>query len=121
MSLSLSSSAYPGLGRRGSSLSRDTDFPLPRHLLQLFGREPKAFEGQSGDIVPLACTGLSPGPPPGGLCLKPFTKEVSRGHSKQMNGSPQLTLLNVEEQQLYSQTPSGWPSTAGGGPTGTWP
>ncbi|MED6253369.1 hypothetical protein ATANTOWER_027734, partial [Ataeniobius toweri] len=40
------------------------DVPLPRHLLQLFRGEPKAFPGQPRDIVSPACPGPSPGIPP---------------------------------------------------------
>ncbi|MEQ2287337.1 hypothetical protein AMECASPLE_011327 [Ameca splendens] len=52
------------------------DVPLPRHLLR---GEPKAFPGQPRDIVPPACPGSSPGPPPGGTCLEHLRK-VSRRH-----------------------------------------
>ncbi|MEQ2171454.1 hypothetical protein GOODEAATRI_010861 [Goodea atripinnis] len=39
---------------------RHPDVPLPRHLLQLFWGEPKAFPGQPRDIVPPACPGTPP-------------------------------------------------------------
>ncbi|MEQ2296451.1 hypothetical protein AMECASPLE_024993 [Ameca splendens] len=37
---------------------------------------PKAFPGQLRDIVPSACPGLSPGPPPSGTCLEHLPGEV---------------------------------------------
>ncbi|PWA16041.1 hypothetical protein CCH79_00018753 [Gambusia affinis] len=40
------------------------DFPLPSNFFQLLQRNPKAFPGQLRDIVPPACPGSSPGPPP---------------------------------------------------------
>ena len=43
------------------------DFPLPRHLLQLFREDPKVFPGQLSDIVTPACPGSSLGSPPGGM------------------------------------------------------
>ncbi|MEQ2245915.1 hypothetical protein ILYODFUR_032944 [Ilyodon furcidens] len=57
---------------------RRPDVPLPRHLLQLLQVEPKAFPGQPRDIVPPACPGPSPGPPPGGTCLEHLPRKASR-------------------------------------------
>ncbi|KAI3368147.1 hypothetical protein L3Q82_007809 [Scortum barcoo] len=91
----------PGLGHRGSSLSRDAQTSLtPRHFLQLFRGDPEAFPGQLRDIVSLACPRSSPGPPPGGTCLEHLPREASRGHPKQMPKPPQLTPLDVKEQRL---------------------
>ncbi|MEQ2225701.1 hypothetical protein ILYODFUR_020110, partial [Ilyodon furcidens] len=70
-----SSSAYPGPGRGGSRLSRDAQMSL-----QLLRVEPKAFPGQPRDIVPPACPGPSPGPPPGGTCLEHLPRKASRRH-----------------------------------------
>uniref|UniRef100_A0A672G1C2 Leucine-rich repeat-containing protein 6 n=1 Tax=Salarias fasciatus TaxID=181472 RepID=A0A672G1C2_SALFA len=41
--------------------ARCSDFPVPRHFLQLFLEDPKAFPGQPRDIVSPACPGSSPG------------------------------------------------------------
>ncbi|MEQ2242210.1 hypothetical protein ILYODFUR_033418 [Ilyodon furcidens] len=68
-----SSSAYPGPGHGGSRLSRDA-------LLQLLRGEPKAFPGQPRVVVPPACPGPSPGPPPGGTCLEHLPRKASRRH-----------------------------------------
>ncbi|MEQ2294676.1 hypothetical protein AMECASPLE_006343 [Ameca splendens] len=65
-----SSSAYPGPGRGGSRLSRDTQMSLSPDLLQL----------QPRDIVPPACSGPSPGPPPGETCLEHLPRKASRSH-----------------------------------------
>ncbi|MED6239507.1 hypothetical protein ATANTOWER_007269 [Ataeniobius toweri] len=65
----------------GAADSAETpDVPLPRHLLQLLRVEPKAFPGQPRDIVPPACPGSSPGPPPGGTCLEHLPRKASRRH-----------------------------------------
>ncbi|PWA29560.1 hypothetical protein CCH79_00007840, partial [Gambusia affinis] len=50
----------------------------------LLWRNPKAFPGQPRDIVPPACPGSSPGPPPGGTCPEHLTREASRRHPDQM-------------------------------------
>ncbi|MEQ2281271.1 hypothetical protein AMECASPLE_028542 [Ameca splendens] len=68
-----------------------------RHLLQLLGGEPKAFPGQPRDIVPPACPGPSPGPPPSGTCLEHLPRKASR--PKPLSLAP----LDVEEQKLYSE------------------
>ncbi|MEQ2311850.1 hypothetical protein AMECASPLE_024741 [Ameca splendens] len=63
----LSSSTFSGTGSRGKQTQqRRPNVPLPRNLLQLLRGEPKAFPGQPRDIVPPACPGPSPGPPPSG-------------------------------------------------------
>ncbi len=65
-----SSSAYPGPGRRGSSLSRDgqTSFSLDTSSYSS-GRNTEAFPGQSGDIIlPVGrAQNTSPGRRPGGI------------------------------------------------------
>uniref|UniRef100_A0A8C4XBM0 Ig-like domain-containing protein n=1 Tax=Erpetoichthys calabaricus TaxID=27687 RepID=A0A8C4XBM0_ERPCA len=68
--------------------SKCPDFPLP---------------GQSRDIVPPACPGSSPGPPPGWTCPEHLTREASRRHPDQMPEPPHLTPLDAEEQRLYSE------------------
>ncbi|MEQ2163772.1 hypothetical protein GOODEAATRI_033838 [Goodea atripinnis] len=73
-----SSSTLSGTGSRGQQ--RRSDVPLPRHLLQLLQGEPKAFPSQPRDIVPPACPGSSPGPPPGGTCLEHLPTKASRRH-----------------------------------------
>ncbi|KAK3572156.1 hypothetical protein QTP86_022232 [Hemibagrus guttatus] len=79
------------------------DFPLPRHFLQLFRRDPEAFPGQPRDIVSPACPGSSPGPLPGGACPEHLSRETSQRHLKQMPEPPQLPPFDVEEQRLYSE------------------
>ncbi|KAK3574555.1 hypothetical protein QTP86_010175 [Hemibagrus guttatus] len=79
------------------------DFPLPRHFLQLFWRDPEAFPGQPRDIVSKACPRSSPGSLPGGACPEHLPRETSRRHPKQMPEPPQLSPLDVEEQRLYSE------------------
>ncbi|MED6259804.1 hypothetical protein ATANTOWER_032107 [Ataeniobius toweri] len=66
--------------QREKTQQRRPDVPLPTHLLQLLRGEPKAFPGQPRDIVPPACPGPSPGPPPGGTCLEHLPREGSRRH-----------------------------------------
>uniref|UniRef100_A0A3B4AEN1 Ig-like domain-containing protein n=1 Tax=Periophthalmus magnuspinnatus TaxID=409849 RepID=A0A3B4AEN1_9GOBI len=46
------------------------------------------------DIVPPACPGSSPGPPPGGTCPEHLPREASRRHPEQMPEPPQLVRLN---------------------------
>ncbi|MED6233714.1 hypothetical protein ATANTOWER_015508 [Ataeniobius toweri] len=53
--------------------------------------------------VPPACPGPSPWPPPGGTCLEHLPRKASRRQPIQMPEPPQLTLLDVEEQRLYSE------------------
>ncbi|PWA16680.1 hypothetical protein CCH79_00017500 [Gambusia affinis] len=77
----------------------EADFPLPSHFFQLLWRNPKAFPGQPRDIVPPACPGSSPGPPPGGTCPEHLTREVSRRHPDQMPEPPQLAPLDVVRTQ----------------------
>ena len=60
------------------------DIPLPRHFLQLFREDPKAFPGQPSDIVTPACPGSSSGSPPGGACQEHLPRKASRGHPIQM-------------------------------------
>uniref|UniRef100_A0A672YAI4 Calcium channel, voltage-dependent, T type, alpha 1H subunit a n=1 Tax=Sphaeramia orbicularis TaxID=375764 RepID=A0A672YAI4_9TELE len=70
------------------------DFPLPRHLLQLFRGDPEAFPGQPRDIVSPTCPGSSPRSPPGGTCPEHLPREASRRHPKQMPEPPQLAPLD---------------------------
>ncbi|MEQ2290069.1 hypothetical protein AMECASPLE_039551 [Ameca splendens] len=78
-SLGSSFSALSGTGSQGQQTQqRCPDVPLPRHLLQLLWGEPKALPGPPRDIVPPACPGPSPGPPPGGTCLEGLMRKASR-------------------------------------------
>ncbi|PWA25445.1 hypothetical protein CCH79_00005356 [Gambusia affinis] len=43
-------------------------------------------------------------PPPGGMCPEHLTGEASRRHPTQMPEPPQLALLDVKEQRLYSES-----------------
>ncbi|MEQ2222787.1 hypothetical protein ILYODFUR_030042 [Ilyodon furcidens] len=86
-------SFHYGWSRGQQFQQRHPDFPLPRHLVQLFWGKPKVFPGQPGDKATLAC----PGPPPSEKCVKHLPREVSRGPSKQMSEPPQLIPLDVEE------------------------
>ena len=45
----------------------------------------------------------SSGSPPGGTCQEHLPREASHKHPIQMPEPPQLALLNVEEQRLYSE------------------
>ncbi|XP_047226062.1 poliovirus receptor isoform X3 [Girardinichthys multiradiatus] len=82
-SSSLSSSALSGTRSWGQQTQqRCPDVPLPRNLLQLLRGEPKAFPGQPRDIVPPACPGPSPGPPPGGTCLEHLPRTTGNESSK---------------------------------------
>ncbi|XP_050960778.1 uncharacterized protein LOC127162047 [Labeo rohita] len=85
--------------RGQQSKQRRPDFPLPRHFLQLFRRNTEAFPGQPRDIIPPACPGSSPGPPPGGTCPEHLPREASRRHPEQMPEPPQLASLDVKEQR----------------------
>ncbi|XP_060798521.1 class I histocompatibility antigen, F10 alpha chain-like isoform X2 [Neoarius graeffei] len=99
-----SSSALSGTGSwRQQSKQGSPNFPFPRHLGQLLGKNTEAFPGQPRDIVPPACPGSSPGPPPGGTCLEHLPREASRRHPKKMPEPPQLIPLDVEQQRLYSE------------------
>ncbi|KAK3528665.1 hypothetical protein QTP70_007204 [Hemibagrus guttatus] len=85
------------------SKQRCPDFPFPRHFLQLFRRDPKAFPGQPRDIVSPVCPWSSPGSLPSGACPEHLPRETSRRHPKQMPKPPQLSPFDVEEQRLYSE------------------
>ncbi len=98
-----SSSAYPGPGRRGSSLSRDAQTSLS---LDTSSCPPGGYQGvpkptgrHNPSSVSCVFSGVSswwdaPGAPP---------QEVSRWHPEQMPEPPQLAPLDVEEQRLYSE------------------
>ncbi|KAK3562082.1 hypothetical protein QTP86_027175 [Hemibagrus guttatus] len=91
-------------GSRGQKSKQGCpDFPIPRHFLQLFRRDPEAFPGQPRDIVSPACPGSSPGSLPGGACPEHLPRETFWRHSKQMPEPPQLSSFDVEEQRLYSE------------------
>ncbi|TWW63642.1 hypothetical protein D4764_03G0006500 [Takifugu flavidus] len=76
-----SSTAYPGSGRGGSSLSREAQTSLsPATSSSSFRGDPQAFPDQSRDIVSPACPRSSRGPPTGGTCPEHLTREVSWGH-----------------------------------------
>ncbi|MEQ2309262.1 hypothetical protein AMECASPLE_036781 [Ameca splendens] len=95
----LSSYAYPGPGRRSSSLSRDTQTSLCSHTSSgsAWGKL-EAFPSQPSDIVPPACPEPSTGPPPVVMWLEFLSKEAFRRHPEQMAVSPQLNTP-VEEQR----------------------
>ncbi|MEQ2236638.1 hypothetical protein ILYODFUR_014711 [Ilyodon furcidens] len=61
----------------GSRLSRDTQTSVSPDTSS---SSSKAFPGQPRDIVPPACPGPSPGPPPGGTCLEHLPRKASRCH-----------------------------------------
>ncbi|MED6274920.1 hypothetical protein CHARACLAT_021294 [Characodon lateralis] len=68
-------------GSRGQQIQqRHPDVALPKHLLQFLLGEPEACPGQLRDIVPPACPGPSPGPPPSGTCLEHLPRKASRRH-----------------------------------------
>ncbi|KAK3573469.1 hypothetical protein QTP86_024688 [Hemibagrus guttatus] len=93
-----------GAGSRGQQSKQGCpDFPLPRHFLQLFRRDPEALPGQPRDIVSPACPGSSPGSLHGGACPEHLPRETSRRHPKQMPEPHQLSSFDVEEQRLYSE------------------
>ncbi|MED6255108.1 hypothetical protein ATANTOWER_004793 [Ataeniobius toweri] len=93
------------IGRRGSSLSRETQTSLsPATWASSSRGNPKAFPGQPRNIVTPACPGSSSGPPHGGTCPEHLTREASRRHSNQMPKPPQLAPLDVEKQWLYSES-----------------
>ncbi|KAK3530867.1 hypothetical protein QTP70_003638 [Hemibagrus guttatus] len=89
--------------QRQQSKQECPDFPLPRHFLQLFRRDPEAFPGQPRDIVSPACPESSPGSLPGVACPEHLPRETSRRHPKQIPEPPQLSPFDVEEQWLYSE------------------
>ncbi|MED6262774.1 hypothetical protein ATANTOWER_025640 [Ataeniobius toweri] len=68
-------------GRGGSRLSRDTQMSLsPDTSSSSSGGSPMHSQEQPRDIVPPACLGLSPVPPPGGMCLEHLPGKASRRH-----------------------------------------
>lgn len=90
---------------RGKSEQKSSDFPLFKHLGQLFGRIQRCSQASlRRHIVPPVCSGSYPWCPPGRVCLKHPTEESSRKHPNQMLESPQLDPLNVETQCLYSKS-----------------
>ncbi|KAK3574391.1 hypothetical protein QTP86_006581 [Hemibagrus guttatus] len=102
------SGVVPRGGGSVTTRTRDNpDFPIPRHFLQLFWRDPKAFPGHLRDIVSPACPGSSLGSLPGGTCPEHLPRKMSRRHPKQMPEPPQLSPFDVEEQRLYSKLLSG--------------
>lgn len=90
-------SLNPGLGPRGSSPSREVQtslFPVIwGNLGQLLQENPKAFPGQSRNIVPPEYPRSSCGCPSGGRWLEPLTRGASRMHSDQIPELPLLALL----------------------------
>ncbi len=102
-----SSSAYPGPGRGGSSLSRDTQTSLSLVTSSSSSGGHRGVPRPAGRHSPRS----SPGPPPGGTRPKHLPGKASRRHPEQMPEPPQLTPLDVEEQRLYSELlPSDWAS-----------
>ncbi|KAK5607697.1 hypothetical protein CRENBAI_014404, partial [Crenichthys baileyi] len=80
--------------------------PFPGDILQLILRDPKAFPGQMGYIVPPVGFGSSPGSPHSGKCLENLQREAPRRHLNQMPDPPELTPFDVKEQWLYFMPPS---------------
>ncbi|MEQ2299957.1 hypothetical protein AMECASPLE_020411 [Ameca splendens] len=64
----------------GASILRDTQTSLSPDTSSSSSEEPKVFPGQPRDIVPPACPGTSPGPPPSGTFLEHLPREPSRRH-----------------------------------------
>ncbi|MED6243845.1 hypothetical protein ATANTOWER_028273 [Ataeniobius toweri] len=87
---------------------RHPDVPLPRHLLQLLRVEPKALPGQPRDIVPPACPGPSPRPPPGGTPPEEGVQVASDIDPRATStGSPRCGGAAA-----LLRAPPGWPSSS---------
>lgn len=55
-------------------------FPLPRHHLLLFERDPEASPGHQSTVVTPVCPGSSPGSPASGACPEHLPREAPRKH-----------------------------------------
>ncbi|KAG1926104.1 hypothetical protein F2P79_025073 [Pimephales promelas] len=98
-----SSSAHPGPGRGGSSLSRDAQTSLSLDTSSSSSGGILRRSQATRETVSPACPRSSPGPPPSGTYPEHLPRKASRRHSEQMPEPPQLTPLYVEEQRLYSE------------------
>ncbi|KAF7641320.1 hypothetical protein LDENG_00285080, partial [Lucifuga dentata] len=75
------SSAYLGLGRGGSRLSRPAHTSLsPARPSNSSWGTPRRFPGQLGDVIPPVCPGSSLGSLPSWMCLEDLPREATRGH-----------------------------------------
>lgn len=89
------SSALSEVGSwRQQSEQRVSDFPIHRHLLQLFWGDPEVFPGQLRDVVPPVYPTSSPEPLPSGTCLECLPRETTRRHLEQIPEPPQLAPLD---------------------------
>ncbi|MEQ2293921.1 hypothetical protein AMECASPLE_038421, partial [Ameca splendens] len=78
---------------------------------KLLRGEPKAFPGQLRDIVPPACPGPSPGPPPGGMCLTPPEESVQKASGIDARAISTGSSRCVGAGALL-RAPPGWPSSS---------
>lgn len=91
--------AHPGLGRGGSSLTKDAQtFLSPANYSSLSGGNTKAFPGQLRDLISQAGPGSALGPPSSRIFPEHLNQELPRSHPSQMSKPLQLAPFNVEVQ-----------------------
>lgn len=83
------------------------NIPLSRNTFQLLLRDPEAFPGQMGHIIPSVSSGSTVESPPSWTCPEDLQREVSRRLPNRRPKQPQLAPFNMKELRLDSELPLG--------------